>query len=126
MVIAAAVVAAFAAWAFTDRRQLRAEIDGLLVSLDDGTEALEAATAALAAEQASEWSKLLGRFVMVNDTAGDGYTGLLVAADAGMVRLERAADWALMFHDGTSKKASELVDFVNVPAGKVKFITGVS
>ena len=70
---------------------------------------------------------LLGSFVMVNDVDGDGYVGLLASvSDGGVVRLERSADRSLTFIDGQSRQAQELVDFVNIPAARVKFITGVS
>ena len=71
-------------------------------------------------------TELVGQHVLVNDSAGDGYQGMLVSADDSMLRLESGAGRPLMFHDGTTRQAEAMATFVNVPASRVKFVTGVS
>lgn len=98
-------------------------LEGLSRSVEASRLALEQARRA-ASERG--WEALVGGFVMVNDDQGDGYCGLLVAVSDRVLRLESSAGRPVRFIDGKNGKAEELVEFVNLPAARVKFVTGVS
>jgi len=70
--------------------------------------------------------QLLGSQVLINDTNGDGYEGLLISFDETMAKLVGAGVKPVRFIDGETKTVVELGPWAYIPADRVKFIVEAS
>jgi len=103
----------------------RVRVDEIKAAVNDQKGEIARLSAAVDALQSSCRDDLIGEWALINDLNGDGYQGLVVAWDDKMVRLESVGGRSAMFTDGATKHA-EQIDHVSIPAGQVKFSTGVS